>query len=59
VCSSLLYCSPRIDGFPYYGPVLDSIVDKYPKIVVLGDLIIDLLRDTVASRALLENFESL
>jgi hypothetical protein len=27
--------------------------------VVLGDVNIDLLRDTVASRALLENFESL
>jgi hypothetical protein len=39
--------------------VLESLVDKYPTHVVLGDLNIDLLKDILNSRALLDNFESL
>jgi hypothetical protein len=59
VLVAVVYCPPRIDEFLYYGPVLESLVDKYPTHVVLGDLNIDLLRDILASRTLLENFEYL
>jgi hypothetical protein len=28
VLVAVVYCPPRIDGFHYYGPVLESLVDK-------------------------------
>jgi hypothetical protein len=35
-----MYCPAQIDGTPYYGPMLESLFDKYPRHVVLSDLVL-------------------
>jgi hypothetical protein len=55
----VIYCPPGINGIPYYGPVLDELVSLYPVQILMGDLNVDLLKDSVASRNLTDYFNSL
>jgi hypothetical protein len=57
--NAIIYCPSRIDGYPYYGSILEDLADRYPGHKIIGDFIVDLLRDSVASRSLVEHFESL
>jgi Reverse transcriptase (RNA-dependent DNA polymerase)/Endonuclease-reverse transcriptase len=59
VLVAVIYCPPRVDGYPHYGQILEELVDKYPRTVIMGDLNVDLLKNTVSSRELEEKLGSL
>jgi hypothetical protein len=50
VLVAVFYCPPPINGYPYYGPILEELADSYPTHIIMGDLNVDLLRDSVASQ---------
>jgi hypothetical protein len=52
VLVAVVYCPPRIDGYPHYGTILEELVDKYPRVVIMVDLNVDLLKIIVFSRFL-------
>jgi hypothetical protein len=54
VLVAVVYCPPRIDGYPHYGPILEELVDKYPRVVIMVDLNVDLLKIIVFSRELVD-----
>jgi hypothetical protein len=55
VLVAVIYCPQRIDGYPYYGLFLEQLADSYPRYIIMGDINVDLLRDSVASRSLVES----
>jgi hypothetical protein len=38
VLLAVVYCPPRIDEYPHYGQILEELVDKYPRVVNMGDI---------------------
>jgi hypothetical protein len=54
-----IYTPPGINGYPYYGPILEELVSSYPCQIILGDFNTDLLKNTVASREFVDQLESL
>jgi hypothetical protein len=57
VLVAVVYCPPRIDGYPHYGQISEEFVDKYPRVMIMGgDLNVNLLRTTVSSRELVDRF---
>jgi hypothetical protein len=51
--------TPRIDKYSFYGPVLEELNSIYPRHIVMGDVNVDILRDTSASRIFLKQFNAL
>jgi hypothetical protein len=52
----IIYTPPRIDGYLFYGPILEELTSKEPRHIVMG---VNVFRDTSASRNFLEQLNAL
>jgi hypothetical protein len=50
----VIYCSPGVDGYPYYGPVLAELSNRYPRHMIMDDFNVNLLGDSTSSRGFVE-----